>query len=566
MFLGQGSSRRGRGADRPSRRVRRTSRHGRTLGTGVVALLASVALLLALPLTSLGATNPLDNLGHALNAQLTHVLQTVHLIRPASTTPSASPTTTSTTSTSSSTSSSRASDSARGLTGTAPSVPAMYGTNPHAQSTSASVALTPSANKPYPYNQNGTPDNVVVGRGRSELLPTGQYHAHLTILSLLGIEPIAGLDATQGQSVSSPLTSLNKLLCGSGVNALICVKLAEASAAATASGATTNFQLSQATIAGTGGVSLGAGTSTSSIQTNYVTGCQTAIATSSVVPALNLLGIKATVANSNNTSTACPGLAPVHTANSNVIGLGGVGITAANKLLCTQGVPNTTALNLLNVLTLFCNADNTTQLPAPSGVREALTALVLSLGNSVTAKTVTAASESAAVAQTAHPVCTDADHNCGIGKNGQPEQCVNHKDLDGDFDCTGNRNQCKDTDHNCGILPNGHHEICKTGTNNDADHDQDCLNKCTDTEHDCGILPNGNREICDANGHDPDNDGDCAAAGLGISTGGPAATEAAAKGQLPFTGENVLELIVLGLLLTGGGLGIALGLRAREQH
>ena len=222
---------------------------------------------------------------------------------------------------------------------------------------------------------------------------------------------------------------------------------------------------------------------------------------------------------------------------------------------------------MLNVLTLICNADSTgVQLPVPSGVREALTALVLGLGNSVVAKAVTAASESAAVAQTAHPLCPDADHNCGIGKNGKPEQCVNHVDLDGDADCTGNRNtnKCKDADHNCGIH-NGKREICVTGTNHDPDHDGDCLNKCKDADKNCGILPNGQHEICDANGHDPDNDGDCAAAGGGGGGGGGNGVVAKAAGTLPFTGQNVLGVVLIGLLLAGGGVGIALGVRARQD-
>jgi hypothetical protein len=31
--------------------------------------------------------------------------------------------------------------------------------------------------------------------------------------------------------------------------------------------------------------------------------------------------------------------------------------------------------------------------------------------------------------------CTDSDHDCGIGPNGEPEVCVNGVDPDGDGDC-----------------------------------------------------------------------------------------------------------------------------------
>lgn len=427
----------------------------------------------------------------------------------------------------------------------------MFGTNPHGQGTAASVALTPSTVRPQPYNQSGNPpDSVVVGRGRSEELGTnGPYHAHITILSVLGLQTIPGVDATQGQTVTGPVAGLNTTLANlcNSTGKLICLSIAAANAAATATGAVTHFELAHATIAGQlpggGAVDLGAGQSDSSIQTNFVTGCQTSTGSSSVVGGLTLVGIHASVSKASESSTACPGQAPVQTASSSVVGLGGVGVALSPLLVqgCANGTPNSVGGLLPPLLiTIICNADSTSQLPAPSGVREALSELTLGLGNTVLAKAVTAAGESFAVAQTPHPpvVCPDSDHDCGIGKNGNPEQCVNHKDLDGDADCSGNRNtvkpnKCKDADHDCGILPNGQHEVCDDG--HDPDHDGDC------------VLPNGNRE------------------GLGISTGGPAATEAAAKGQLPFTGQNVLELIVLGLLLTGGGLGIALGLRAREH-
>jgi hypothetical protein len=161
----------------------------------------------------------------------------------------------------------------------------------------------------------------------------------------------------------------------------------------------------------------------------------------------------------------------------------------------------------------------------------------------------TAASESHAVAPPSTTTCTDSDHDCGQG-----ETCVNGRDPDGDGDCTGGtppsgKKQCKDSDHDC-----GKGEVCVNGA--DPDGDGDCsagpsgAARCTDADHDCGIGPNGQREVC-VNGSDPDGDADCVSQ----------VTSLAAKTTLPFTGENVLFVILVGLLLTGGGLALATRLR-----
>jgi hypothetical protein len=89
----------------------------------------------------------------------------------------------------------------------------------------------------------------------------------------------------------------------------------------------------------------------------------------------------------------------------------------------------------------------------------------------------------------------------------------------------------------------------------DPDGDGDChAAACGDADHDCGIGPNGQREAC-VNGSDPDGDGDCS----------NQVTALAAKTTLPFTGENVLLVILVGLLLTGGGLALATRLRTSSH-
>jgi hypothetical protein len=91
----------------------------------------------------------------------------------------------------------------------------------------------------------------------------------------------------------------------------------------------------------------------------------------------------------------------------------------------------------------------------------------------------------------------------------------------------------------------------------DPDGDGDCQaagTACGDGDHDCGIGPNGQREAC-VNGSDPDADADCSSQ----------VTALAAKTTLPFTGENVLLVILVGLLLTGGGLALATRLRTSSH-
>jgi hypothetical protein len=210
-------------------------------------------------------------------------------------------------------------------------------------------------------------------------------------------------------------------------------------------------------------------------------------------------------------------------------------------------------------LPIICNADDSTQIVAPFGVREALTLLGVQTGSTSLLRAATAASESHSVAPPkSSSACSDSDTDCGNG-----ETCVNGKDPDGDGDCTssgtpggkcsaGQTNcvcassgkcTCSDADHDCGIGPNGQPEVCSNGA--DPDGDSDCT-VCSDTDRDCGKLPSGASEVC-TNGTDPDADADCVSQ----------VTALAAKTTLPFTGENVLEVLLVGLALTGGGLALA---------
>jgi hypothetical protein len=293
---------------------------------------------------------------------------------------------------------------------------------------------------------------------------------------------------------------------------------------------------------------LGADAADSDSSISTTGSCQTAGGDSQVANATLGGNQLASVSKSATSSTACAGQAPTQTDQSSVIGLGSsfIPIPAPG---CANGTPNTNA-GIPILLPIICNADDQTQISAPFGVREALTVLGLNPEiNQALLRVATAASESHAVAPPSTTTCTDSDHDCGQG-----ETCVNGRDPDGDGDCTGGtppsgKKQCKDSDHDC-----GKGEVCVNGA--DPDGDGDCsagpsgAARCTDADHDCGIGPNGQREVC-VNGSDPDGDADCVSQ----------VTSLAAKTTLPFTGENVLFVILVGLLLTGGGLALATRLR-----
>jgi hypothetical protein len=439
--------------------------------------------------------------------------------------------------------------------------PPGYSTNPHGQGTVASIGLGPSQTRPYTYSPAGSStqnEQVVVGRGRSEQQPNGTYDAHTTIAALFGNE-LLGVDANQGQSAQSPFQPLQSVLdqiC-TGSSGALCLSLLVADTAATSSGATTHFQTAgvKSNLANLG-LNVNAASSDSSIQTSG--NCQTSSGGSEVAGVGLASGNLVSASKSSTSSTACSGQTPSQTDSSSVVVLGNSGLPLPASG-CADGTPNTLG-GIPTLLPIICNADDQTQVTAPFGVREALTVLGLNTGlNQALVRAATSASESSAVAPTSTTppsTCSDSDKDCGSG-----ETCVNGKDPDGDGDCTGNSspsgaNKCKDSDKDCGIGPNGKPEACVNGA--DPDGDGDCTaattpsgQKCGDSDHDCGVGPNGQAEAC-VNGKDPDGDADCS----------NQVTALAAKTTLPFTGENVLLVILVGLLLTGGGLALATRVRA----
>ncbi|MHB8657214.1 MAG: hypothetical protein ACYC91_04545 [Solirubrobacteraceae bacterium] len=562
---------------------------------GLLTLIGSIAVLLGLPLSSLGSGNSLSvsSATRSVLAAVPKATQAVSNTVQSAVTPTIqralSPVTPTTPVPNSSGPSPSASASAPAAaprasgTAAAPrasggsSTPAMYGTNPHGQGTVSSTALPPSTNLPYPYLPGGSGGEIsVIGRGRSEQNTDGTYHAHTTILALFGTE-ILGVDAPQGQSSSGPLNAvqtgvLDKLCTGSGMFA--CLSVLTADTSATSSGANTNFSVASAQIGGAHGVKVGAAQSGSSIATSG--SCQTAAGNATAADVNIAGGPVASLAKSTETTTACSGKAPTEQATSSVIGLGGTGLPLPSAG-CANGTPNT-VLSVAGLLETICNAYNTTEVVAPSGVREALTAIVLPALGMALAKTVVAASEAHSVAPTpavcangatnpptctpkvcangatnpptCTPKCPDSDHDCGVGPPGTGK-CATDK-IDNDGDC---------------VLPGGGTETGKKQKPGGGRVGGKKTHRCTDSDHDCGNGPPGTGKCTNDTS---DRDGDCVLPGGGSETGGPsgshaeevglsaakATTAAASSGSLPFTGQDVLKVLLIGLLLAGGGLAL----------
>jgi hypothetical protein len=522
MSLGQGSR-------QPGGRVRRR------LLQATLSLVAGLAMVCLLPFTSLAGKLTLSDVINKVETaapQLKPVLQPVARAVPSSSS-SATHSTSSTTS--------AAKPAASASSPTTSDAPATYGTNPHGQGTVAGIQLpltNPQSNYPYDPGGKGAGEILVLGRGRSYQNSDGSYHAHTTIAALLGTE-LLGVNANPGQSNTGPLNSvqtaiLDQLCKSSGQN--VCLTVLAADTVATASGSHTHFAVLDASVLNGGGHGLTANVADSNSSIATSGGCQNASGDSTVANSTVGGGPLVGLAHSSEASSACSNGTHSQTASSRVLNVGNspIGFPAAG---CANGTPNTKG-GLPPLLSLICNPDKSDPIGVPSGVRQALAVVLIDLPTSGLLKAVTAASESHAVAPAASiSGCTDSDHDCG---NGPPLTSS----------CIGFPNDTVDNDGDCDAGNKG-----TTGGKHKGGQ------KCTDADHDCGIGPSGTPEVC-VGGSDPDGDGDCTSAG---SVAGAATTRevalATAKGTLPFTGQDVLEVILVGLLLTAGGLALSSRIR-----
>jgi hypothetical protein len=361
-------------------------------------LLGALGLLLALPLTTLAGTRSLKPLKKSVKTTTSHAVRSV----------------TSTATKTSNSSTGAASSTSSGSSYTPP----MHGRDPHGQGTVVSSSVSPSSHRPYSYRPGGSGgEALVVGRGRSWQGRNGKYHAHTTIVALLGKE-LLGVNANQGQSNGGPLGPLNKALGGicKTSSGDVCLALLVADTTARQNGSHTHFEAAGVKSKELNGLNASVGRSDSGIHRHG--SCQTSYGDSSVADLSTSSGQVAGLAQSREQSTSCRGRKPQQRSSSSAVRFFGAGVPVPEKG-CGNGKPNTSFDSLAPVLTTVCNADShNSQAASPSGVREALAIISFGTGNESVIRTSAAASESHAVAPPArsqhnHP--GPAQQSCQAG-------------------------------------------------------------------------------------------------------------------------------------------------------
>ncbi len=276
-------------------------------------------------------------------------------------------------------------------------VPPAHGTNEHGQGTGAVIDLAPEDTVPLPYAPGGGSEDVVLGGSRGEV-NNGAYHGHVTILTLFGTELIPGADTNEGQTSTGPFGGVNALLNDICTGTGLCLSALAVASNTVAGSSANSFSVATANLNPGGGLLLLDLGAVQSAGTTSKTGeCSTSSGSGRVAGANIANLVTASVIESSSSSTACSDGSSSQTNSSSVIGLQGQGVPLPAPG-CENGTPNTD-ISIPLILGLVCNADSSsgaggTQLPAPYGVREGLTAVAL--GNLV--KATTAAAESYAIA------------------------------------------------------------------------------------------------------------------------------------------------------------------------
>ena len=422
-------------------------------------------------------------------------------------------------------------------------VPPLHGTVPHGQGTIGVVDVTPDPQRPLSGDPTGNEsgEEIVLGRARGEERSPGEYHGHITILSLFGNE-ILGVDTMEGQSRSGPLDAaqqqvLDQLCSGSGA----CIDVLRADSNTTDSGSFNLFQVASAVVGGPQGLSVRAATSEGNIFRSDQAGnavatgpCQTGLGRSEAANVMAGGGAVADALTASSRTIACRNVAAVADVAGRVLGLGllsggllppagGVPLPAAG---CGDGTANVET-GVPTLLPIICNATDVdgTQAASPYAVREALTVFALRTGDNATLKVTASAAESLAqappedaVPPPGNPPQDDDDGDDGDGGDVRDED---DDDGPGDDQGPGDAGDVEPTGADSG--PGGR------GAGGDAA-------ECAD-----GIDNDGDGRI------DFPNDPDCESRQDDSEASGRVA-------GLPFSGADSVGTAVGGLMLLAGGL------------
>jgi hypothetical protein len=282
-------------------------------------------------------------------------------------------------------------------------VPPLHGTDPHGQGTVAGLDLEPSNTNPYP-SEPATSDGeeLVIGDSRGEQGSSG-YDGRVTLLYLMG-NPIIQVTSNPGESNDGPLQplqdGLDAICDGSGGQ--LCGTLLGMHSSTTSNSSTNSFTAANLQLGGEGGVGIDAASSNGNISDDGT--CQTTHGDSSLadvgVAGFSLLDLM----QGSSTSTACNNGSQSVENDSTAIALGGNDVPVPDDN-CANGTPNSSFTDLLPLLGLVCNADDTNgdQTSTPYGVREALGLFLLVTDDVPAIKATLAGPESHAVAPPVTP-------------------------------------------------------------------------------------------------------------------------------------------------------------------
>ena len=383
-------------------------------------------------------------------------------------------------------------------------VPPAHGSTPHGQGTVVVGDVQPEAVAPIPYDPGGGSQDVVVGQSRGEQTEDGGYHGHITIAALLGHE-ILGVDTNRGQTAHGPLQPIQELLDGlcSASSGQLCLTVLRADSRTTGDGSRNSFEVAGAHIGDRRGLDASVASSNGNISESG--GCQTSHGDSNVASVGLGRQPILDVLQASSGSTACRGSAPRQASDSTVLALFGNGLPLPAGG-CADGAPNSEFTVLSPIAATVCNADdsNGAQAAAPNGTREALTAFVLESNNSSLVTATGSAGESSAVAP-----------------KGTPSGCQNPPCGNGGGDDGGN------------------------GPGDDGSG---------------GGSPGATGHVQGAHGAGSASDDGSRVSGAdhGPSVSGPG------KGDLPFTGADLVRLLLVGLAVMAMGL-VAMALADRRR-
>jgi hypothetical protein len=383
-------------------------------------------------------------------------------------------------------------------------VPPAHGSTPHGQGTVVVGDVAPEAVAPIPYDPGGGSEDVVVGRARGEETGNGRYHGHITIAALLGQE-ILGVDTNEGETAHGPLQPIQELLDGlcSASSGQLCVTVLKADSHTTGHGSRNSFEVAGAHLGDERGLDASVASSNGRISESGA--CQSSHGDSNVAR-VGLGGRPVLdVLQASSGSRACRGNAPAQWNDSTVLAVGGNGVPLPTSG-CADGTPNSEFTALSPIAATVCNASdaNDAQTGAPYGTREALTAFVLESGNSSLVTATAANGESSAVAPKGSP------SGC------QNPPCGNGGGDDGD-DGPGNGGSGGDSPGATGHVQGA---------------------------QGAGSVASG--------------DGSQGSTNHGPSASGPG------KGDLPFTGADLVRLLLVGLAVMAMGL-MAMALADRRR-